>query len=271
MQIGLVQKNHYNNVLGGGELSTKYWELQANKEGHTTIYIDYHTKELPECDFYLVGDFTCHNQQVINKLLTKPFSIVVHNSLPWTGYEYIYSKAKIVWLLSQKHLDLHRPYLTNENLRLVMPYVEHNVFKPKNQDKIEGAELYIGTISNNKIGQSMVDYIETSGRQFHFYGEVVDFDYHNPNIFIFPKLETPQKVAETMQKYETFFWYLDRFGGYGRTLIEAKLCGMDLDVNKENFGIFDYNFKTRQELVDKLEQDLQYFWHDNLKAVHKPN
>jgi hypothetical protein len=267
MIIGLIQKHHYNDVLGGGELSTKYWELQTQKEGHTTIYIDYHTQELPDCDFYLVGDFTCHNQQVIHKLLTKPFSIVVHNSLPWAGYEYIYSKAKIIWLLSQKHLQLHRHYLANNNLKLTMPYVDHEIFKPKNKEIIQGTELYIGTISNNKIGQSMIDYIETSGRQFHFYGQRVDFEYYNHNLFFFDKLDT-QGVAEAMQSYETFFWYLDRFGGYGRTLIEAMLCEMDLNVNKENFGIFDYGFTSRQQIVDRLENDLQYFWYDNLKTVH---
>lgn len=269
MTIGLLQKHHYDDVLGGGELSTKYWQLQAKKEGHTTIYIDHNTQELPECDFYLIGDFTCHKKELIDKLLTKNYSIVVHNSLPWAGYEYIYSKAKIIWLLSQKHLDIHRHYLANENLQLTMPYVEHEIFRPNyHEDKIvQGTELYIGTISNNKIGQSMIDYIESSDRQFHFYGQRVDFDYQHHNLFFFDKLDT-HGVAKAMQTYKTFFWYLDRFGGYGRTLIEAMLCEMDLNVNQENFGIFDYDFQSRDQIVDKLEQDLQNFWHDNLKTVY---
>jgi hypothetical protein len=269
MQVGILQKNHYDSVFGGGEISTKYWIEQAKKEGIDPVYIDYHTQELPDCDWYLVGDFTCHNQKVINKLLTRKFNMVVHNSLPWGGFEHIYSKSKKIWLLSPKHLELHRHYLANDNLDLVMPYVDHRLFKPKQTNVIEGTELYIGTISNNKIGQSMINYMETSDNQFHFYGEKVDFDFNNYNLFFFDKLNIKQ-VANTMQQYDTFFWYLDRFGGYGRTLIEAMLTGLYMNVNKENFGIFSYDldFDSRQCLIDKLEEDLHKFWYDNFEAIY---
>jgi hypothetical protein len=115
----------------------------------------------------------------------------------------------------------------------------------------------------------MINYIKSNPQiNFHFYGETRDFAFEAPNLEIYPQVEN-EELNELYNAYQTFFWHLDRYGCYGRTIVEALLCNMSLNINKGNFGLFKFDWisQGRQAIVDNLEQDLDSFWPRILKEI----
>jgi len=69
---------------------------------------------------------------------------------------------------------------------------------------------------------------------------------------------TYEQVNNLMNNYENFIWFLDRVGGFGRTLAEALLTGMNVIANRENFGIFSYDWDFDNPEVLRKQIDEEY-------------
>lgn len=269
MKIAILHADHYSDFLGGGELTTKYWYEQGLKEGLDITWI--HNKNLDtslEFDFYLLGNWSRFTKQdyIWQIMESKSFAILQHNSVNLERLNLsLYHKAKFAVTLAPNHAQKFG--LPINNTYITAPFVDYKLFKPHIK-KRKDISLYIGTIAPHKIGQSMINRIEsTPDREYHFYGEGQPF-FNYPNVKFFPAVEN-DKIPELMSEYKTFFWHLDRYGCYGRTIIEALLCEMELDVNREAFGLFLFPWidSGRQGIIDALENDKTRFWSDILDNI----
>lgn len=268
MNIGIIHADHWDHRQGGGELTTQYLAEQGVKEGlNIEVYHNKNTAEHKlDRDFYLIGNFPeFSNREFLEHVInSKPYAVIVHNSIPWHAPK-LYQKAKAVITLASDHATKHN--LHRLPGFVTAPFVDYEVFKPNNQNR-KDAYLYVGLIHPLKTPPLMFNYIKKNlNKQFDFYGDIKDISISEPNAKVHGSLQTPEEVAKIMDQYTTFFWYLNRYGCYGRTLVEALLLEMHLEVNKETFGLFRFDWigKGRQAIIDNLEAYRQGFWSNLLK------
>jgi hypothetical protein len=262
MKIAIIHADHYTKRQGGGELTTKYWHQKAVELGLDVTWLHNESKEFPDdFDFYLIGNFPefKNKSYLLNVINNKPHGFLVHSSIPWTQYNYFYRNAKFAVTLAPDHAQ--KIGLPIKNILVTSAYVNHNLFYPAEKEKSQ-AQVYVGLVHPLKINQSMINYIKSNPQtNFHFYGETRDFSFKSPNLKFYSEVKN-EELNELYNSYQTFFWYLDRYGCFGRTIVEALLCNMELNVNKENFGLFKFPWisQGRQAIVDNLEKDLEDFW-----------
>lgn len=266
MKVAVIHADHWNDRQGGGELTSKYWIEQGIKQGlDIDLITNRDTNPSLEYDLFILSNFHGFQNKKYLHLVTntQKYGIWCHNSLPWDEYLSFYPGAEFVVTLAPSHAK--KIGVINDNIQVHLPYVDYESFKPLDDEIIPNTELYLGLIHPLKIQKSMIRYIINNPfKQFIFAGELrPEFKFRAKNLHFIPPVSTPLEVNKIMNKYSTFFWYLDRYGCYGRTLVEAMLVGMDLNVNKSNFGLFEFdwaNGKSREAIIEALEKDLQTFW-----------
>lgn len=270
MKIAILHSNHWNNKIGGGELTTKYWYEQGINEGLDIDIITNATEQLNhDYDLYLIGDFPefKHKSYLDYIIKNKQHGFLVHNSIPWFWLQKYYRNAKFIVTLAPDHAkELRLDHIPNI---VTAPFVDYKMFRPgaKNRRK---EYIYIGLLHDLKIQHSMKRFIRSKlDITFHLYGDKhPDFKLESENLKMYNQVNIEQ-TAKLMQEYENFVWYLDRYGCYGRTLVEALLSEMKLHVNKDKFGLFKYDWidKGRSAIIDNLEKDRSEFWQKLTKYV----
>lgn len=268
MKIAIIHANHWTDKQAGGELTTKYWLDNAPVE------IDWiHNKTINpklDYDFYLIGDFPEYNNLFyLSRVLKRPHAFLVHNSIKWSYYENYYKNAKFAVTLAPDHAE--QIQLPINDIYVTAPWVDWKRFKRVETPNInENEKLYIGLIHSIKIQKTMLQRMKREwDNEFHLYGGGEQFWDFLPNVKIYSEIKN-EDLPNVYNQYKTFFWHLDRYGCYGRTLVEALLCEMKLDVSKDKFGLFKYEWieQGRQAIIDNLERFKERFWADILDKIN---
>jgi len=275
MKIAFLHDRHYLDYNGGAELTTKYWYEKGISQGHDITLFSCNDEVSIDYDFYLIGNhIDFQNKQCFKEIVNnKKYGLVVHNSNPMSHLVELYEKAHlIIWIAPDQHLE----YKINHKNTLIKPcYIDHSQFYNMNQDR-EDIQVYIGEIAPHKVTKIMLnEMIENQDQKYHLYGSTQNYpDYVRfldqlPNVNIGLQATTPQQVNLLYNRYKTFFWKLDRYGSFGRTNIEAMLAGCEMNVNKENFGLFKYdiNWDSRDDIINWLENELNTFWQNILDKL----
>jgi len=270
MKIAYLSDQKIDTYQGGAELTDYYWVNQGIKEG---LDISHYTSQdsIPlDHDLYVISNHEGLKNKIEFKSIinSKSFVLIVHNSQKRGFDQYVFDQAKrIVWI-APDHEEQYGVKYTKSIIK--PPYVDTSKFKNlKKKRKLN--QLYIGEVARHKFTPLMARHVLSNpNKQFDLYGHVTDSQYllelnSIPNLNIFDKIEN-SKLPWIYNQYQTFFWHLDRYGSYGRTLVEALLCGCNLNVNKTNFGLFKYNvnFHSSKEVANWLDYELQTFWQDIL-------
>jgi len=82
-------------------------------------------------------------------------------------------------------------------------------------------------------------------------------------------------LPDILNKYETFITLLDHktnsFHSFERTIVEAILCGMNIETNKEDFGLFSFpwDFTDPKSVAKELNKEYSNFWSRALKNIER--
>lgn len=270
MRVVWVHDFNIKTYLGGAELSDQYWIDKGKELGIEVLEM---TKDQPliDGDHYIISNFGRIDPNRLKIIQdTKPYSVVIHgNVLPEPNPRF-YAYANTVVFMSPAHLKRCGKVAKNTQQQVSPPFIDDKIFRDKGQER-EDAMLYIGAVLGHKGIMETLTYLNKDKRGLHFFGPSDDHNLMEhirklPRAFYHGPIK-PKEVPSLMNTYTTFAWYLNRKGSYGRTLIEALLCGMELKVNRKNFEIFsyDWDFSSRQSIVDNLNFEYNQFWHKILK------
>lgn len=264
MKIAIVNAQDWNERRGGGELSIKYWYNKGIQQGYDISMVTNNKPDVnKDYDYYVIGNYPEMNMDYITWITNnKPHVFVVTNSIHWTHLDIHTRNAKGFIFMAPDHALQHRKQHTKHFF--TPPYIDHTIFKPLGMETHTNTEAYYGLIHPLKVNQNMVEYIKhNQQKEFYLYG---DNQYpelaHIPNIRIKSTLDTDEQVCKAMNSHDTLFWRLDRYGCYGRTIVEALLCGMQINVNREAFGLFKYSWidADRKTICSVLDNELDTFW-----------
>lgn len=251
-----MHDNKLSDFIGGAELTDFYWIEQGRREGVNVVEIS-KGDDFVEGDYYIVTNFALINQQWLRELQGKKYTIVIHGKPIETNVKDFYKNAQSIVYMSPDHMKKFEGL--NPNALWCAPYIPHKDFVDQKKRRIRNKYLYIGNIDWGKGIKETVEFADQTPVDFYGNGrfDTLQFigDQHCGIL-------QPEEVADIMNAYESFIWFLPRFGSYGRTLVEAMLCGMNLKINKENFGLFsyDWDFTSRDSIVENLEANLINFW-----------
>ncbi len=251
-----IHDNKVSDFIGGAELTDSYWITRGRMEGVNVVEIS-KGDEFVSGDNYIVSNFALINQQWLRELQGKKYTIVIHGKPIETNIKDFYKNAQMIVYMSPDHMKVNEGL--NPSSVWCAPYINHELFTNQNKRRIRSKYLYIGNIDYGKGIKETIEFADNTPIDFYGNGrfDTLQFigDQHCGSL-------EPHEVPDTMNSYETFIWYLPRFGSYGRTLVEAMLCGMKLKINKENFGLFsyDWDFESRDSIIENLEANLVYFW-----------
>jgi glycosyltransferase involved in cell wall biosynthesis len=258
MKIAWLNDYKLNTLQGGAELTSYYWIKEGRQIGLDIVEVD-PSDTIPEADFYILNNITKFNPDAIAGL--KNYSIITHG-IPHAPIE-VYRKAKNACFMSPSHLK--RNYLLNDNSFYSAPYIDHSKFyKKPNECENQIKLVYIGWLYEHKGIKNILNYGDNLKTKIDFYGRgdeamIKLIRDRGNNVFN----EVPfDQLNEIYNKYDRFVWILARYGSYGRTLVEAMLCGLKLIIDSKNFGLFSYrwDFTSRDNIVENLEENLHSFW-----------
>lgn len=232
-------------------LSNKYWKEALKNAGIEVL------EWRGEKDALLIG-----NNFNDNYLSVDPGNVIIlqHTSIPGNKSRKFIKKARCVVAMSTESAIRLRG-MGAKDVRIFYPYVPVD-FRKAVKRKREG-RIYVGRISVDKGIVETLAYLREVEEECHFYGDgdLVDLVKKHP----FAKycgIVQYEALPWIYNRYDIYTWRLSRYGGYGRTLVEAALCGLELDVNKQNFGIFreeDFNLNNSVKLRKRLDENLGEF------------
>lgn len=257
-------------MLGGANETFKALLDQAEMEGHHVEWCDWKAPLESPCyrrgPLHIIGNFARSTAQAISAV-PAPRVVFCNNSIIRTND--VYETADLVVFLAPDHQERGTD-VRNPRCIVHAPYIDHVNFI--NQGKVRNSEqyLFIGDLFPDKISEAMV---RGCPRPMVAVGNSSRAAYvaklRELGVEVHASID-PLDVPTLMNRYERIYWRLNRYGCYGRVILEAALCGMEVDVNRENFGLFSYDWApevfdksnkiSRRRLVEVLEEELCSFW-----------
>lgn len=243
-------QNKTDSEIGGMQLSNKYW-IEALEKAGLQVETERH-----RIDRWLIAS----NYPIYPSVRARSKIIALaHTSIVGKRTLEYYKNCHLVIAMSPRSAEMLKSHGINAIAHA--PYIPLS-FRFK-RIKTRGS-LFVGRIDKNKGIEETLDYINQNEIHTDFYGPIYDPYFH---LIRQHKFAHYKGVAEYHQlpvlynSYENFIWRLPRYGSYGRTLIEALLCGCELDVNDENFGVFSWDIDFDSEIAVRnfLEDELDKF------------
>lgn len=288
MKIAWLHNYSYPEYVGGAELTDFYW-LKKSKELHLDVQEVTFGSEIPLADFYILGNTSKFNHQDIKKAIqNKPYVCIVHggkisrgeNGILDKEIKDLYGNAKALVCMSPEQATRLKKIIKDKKIILAPPFIDPSIFYNFNKKRAPNSYLYVGAIREHKGILKILALAEKNKENtFHFYGPSKDKEAYllkliekTPNCFYYGSVQNSD-LPEIMNKYENFVWYLDPkfndFESFGRTIVEAILCGIKLKVDEKSFGVFswDWDFSNPIMIATELKQYYNSFWRDILNIV----
>lgn len=260
--------------LGGAELTDQYWIDKARELDIQVMELNYkYSFYGGEVDHVVISNYSRLKKTLLRDLTTNPYTVIVHGNLLKHTQDF-YNKAEQVICMSPDHAKRIQKVLPKANVTYSPPFVDTSIFRvtPESTDRLLDSYLYIGGIYPHKGISDIIKYSRKNKVSVDFFGptdgssqDLVEAIKLSKNRFHGP-LNKHEDVSKYMNIYQNFVWFLNRKGSYGRTLVEALLCGMNLIVNKENFELFsyDWDFNNPNDIKERLNWFYDNFWRNIL-------
>lgn len=239
--------------IGGAELTDMYWIIKGKQIGLDIHEVTKADKIVNKKGLFIVGNVWRFTPKELEMLRDNKYILIVHGE-PRRDIEWLIPEALKVVYMSPAHMQ--RINLGKKKVYSA-PFVSPKLFMDR-MKHMKG-KVYIGCLDASKGIKQTIDHY---GPGIDFYGRGdLKVWLKNAGYNVGRALETCE-VPAILNEYTTFSWYLPRKGSYGRTIVEAILCGLELEVNKENFEIFsyDWNFSKRENVAKNLYKQLDNFW-----------
>ncbi len=279
MEIVWVHNFSYPKYVGGAELTDFYW-IKKGIELRLKISEIRCGSPFKAGDVYMFGNFGKFNlQDLERKINGKPYICIVHGGLITKEVVDIYDKARALVCMSPNQQKRLLNMTKNKRIIVTPPYIDTRLFYNFKKPRVSKSYLYVGAIREHKGIRIILEHAKKHlESNYHFYGPtkkkeiyLLEMIKSQPNCS-YHGLVLNDHIPDIMNKYKTFIWYLDPnyndFESFGRTVIEALLCGMRLEINRKNFGAFSWNwdFNHPREIAKKLEYFYSKFWDNALKV-----
>jgi len=137
--------------------------------------------------------------------------------------------------------------------------IDYQVFNKDGATNTKDTVIWVGSIEPHKGFDRFITYMTKHPKKK---GYIVSFDYKEgelPANVEFVGEKHGEELAEWYRKCEVLYHH-PQHEAFGRTVMEAYLCGCKLDLN-ENVGAmsYDWDYSNYQEVKDKL-QSQKLFW-----------
>jgi hypothetical protein len=258
-------------MLGGANETFKALLDQAAREGHPVRWVDWSEPLGSEANqawgIHVVGNMARASADRL-AAIARPYVVFCNNSNIRSNH--VYEAADLVVFLAPDH-QRRGTNIENERVLVYPPYIEHRSFFDFGYPRDTGRVLFVGDIQPHKISEDMVrqcpkPLVAIGNMTYRTHAARLS----DLGVELLPEC-CPTKVALAMNRFERYYWRLDRYGCYGRVLLEALLCGMKVDVNRENFGLFKFEWAerafdaadtstARDILIQELEHARSSFW-----------
>ncbi len=281
MKIAWVHNYSYSQYIGGAELTDYYWIHKAKDLGLKISEITHTDKNIKfgDMDLFVLGNISKIEAKYIKQIVNRPYISVFHGGLVNKEQLEIVSNAKVSVLISPAQQKKYQNLLNKTIIYLSPPYIDTALFRDKYEKREQNSYLYIGAIRKHKGVHLILKYAKQNPKKnFYFYGPTKDKEdfllneiSNTKNCHYLGVLQNIRDVAETMNRYEKFIWFLDPtingFESFGRTAGEALLSGMELEVKKKQLGIFswDWDFSNTNTIASRLKEHYNCFWGDLLR------
>lgn len=270
----------YPEYVGGAELTDFYWIKKGKEIGINIAEITWKSKILPG-DGYVIGNIGKFDiKKLLRTIGENPFISIVHGGIFSSEALEVYKRANVLVFMSPEQKRRFGQTAGNKKSITIPPYIDTNMFYDLGKKRIPNSYLFVGAIREHKGLRTILTHAKKhSQSEYHFYGPTKDKEIYLLDMIKELSNCTYHGVAKNeylpaiMNKYETFIWFLNPdfndFESFGRTVVEALLCGMKIEANKKQLGVFswNWNFNNPKEVAAKLEEYYSKFWDETLKVL----
>jgi len=252
-----IKNNDLSERIGGANLTDYYWIELLRKKNQVKVLTkntigNYLDNDINKYDLVIFGNVNLLSEYYKFFKKFKNYVVILHGILNSEPFSNFYANAKRVITVSPLQEKWTKKIFGLRNVTYSSPYIPHFF---KNIGIKRSGNVYIGDIAEYKGVKKILAYAQKKNIKVDFYGNLLE-----PLI---PKNRykgqvTYEQVNNLMNNYENFIWFLDRVGGFGRTLAEALLTGMNVIANRENFGIFSYDWDFDNPEVLRQQIDEEY-------------
>jgi len=216
-------------------------------------------------DLIVINNITLWERSVVESLVASGKVIRYEHDL-WVAKNYpdLYKKVKHTIFLSPLHYKVARELVDYEikNYSIVPPPIDSKIFKIKGE-KIPNTVLWAGNFCESKGSRGFIGYVKQNPwMKFYIAGWGADIDKIKKieNVDYLGELDRDGLIKE-YQRCEYFYHKpFDYEEPFGRTVVEAYLCGCNLLLNNKIGAIsWDWDY-SNYDLIKEKVQSQSNFW-----------
>lgn len=252
---------------GGAQQTNKVMIDYGRAKGHyiKTITGEEQVPDIEKYDLIVLNNITKFSKEDIEKLIDSGKCVRYEHDL-WVAKNYsdLYKKVRRTIFLSPLHRDEVFKLVNYkfENYDLVPSPIKPELFKISEVKKEANSVIIVGNLCKDKGVDDLISYAKNN-TYLKFYavgwGASVDELKEVENIEYVGELNQ-KDLVKYYQKCEYFYHRPNWVEPFGRTVIEAYLCGCSLLVNNNVGAIsWDWDFSNYNE-IKKNVQSQNNFW-----------
>jgi glycosyltransferase involved in cell wall biosynthesis len=272
MKIAWVHNYKYADFIGGAEISDEEWISKGKELGHEIQEIT-PTTGFIRGDFYVIGNYNKIPVEVLKKVVLKPYVHIIHLRPLEEPFADFYKNSRCLIFVSPKQKRKHQEIISGDKFFITPPFIDPGKFYDREKAREKNSYLYVGAIRTFKGIPQILRYSKRHPGSYYLYGPTKEREAFlvkdinkTKNCWYMGQVPYRQ-IPDLMNKYERFISLPpdDRFESFGRTAIEAILCGMETILNKKTIGAFSWNwdFSNPKKIAGQLKKHYHSFW-DNL-------
>jgi len=271
MRIAWIADYTIKEHLGGAQQTNTRMIDYGRELGHEII--EYTAKDLDmkmSVDLLITNNITTFNIEDIKKLMDRIPTIRYDHDI-WCSIERpeVFDGTIQNIFLSPWHQEKVGINMKRVVQGVCIPSpIDSDIFNKTGAVKEENSVIWVGTLAPHKGFDRLVEYAMQNPKKKI---RVVSFDSmetdNTPNIEFIGERHG-KELAELYKKSEIFFSHPDH-EAFGRTVMEAYLCGCKLDLN-ENVGAmsYDWDYTDYNEVKNHLQSEIK-FWREIESAMSK--
>jgi glycosyltransferase involved in cell wall biosynthesis len=260
VRIGWI--NDHSNLVGGGEITSKYIIKMFENHNHDIVMINHKTfneqsENIIDCDLYFLNNFRLMNPEKIKIFLDGKKYIYSNRDIVDMSYKHesavkdIYNKSIKNIFLSPMHENkfIDKYKVNKRDNFLYIPYFEIDKYESRDkEDKI----CWVNSFYYHKGIENCLTWARDNKTKIDFFGsgepllmaKVLHSKYGKLN----NKLRSDELV-NILSRYRFFLHLPDEIETFSRITAEASLCGCDLLIDKNKIGFCSWEFKDRDDFI----------------------
>ena len=271
MKIGWIADFFLDKHLGGAQQTNDRMIRYGENQGYEILKITpSNILEAWSTDLVILNNITTFDIKDIKSLIEKvPAVRYEHDEWCSSMYPEIYRKTLLNIFLSPLHFRRCSANAKRILKGICIPSpIDTEIFNNENVMKEKDSVVWGGSLAPHKGFDELLLYAKNHPEKKI---SIVSFDFDKrtlPENIEFIGEKHNEELAEVYKKTETFFHHpvLEPFG---RMVMEAYLCGCQLDVNK-NIGALSYDWDYNDyDSVKKFLHSEKVFWEEISKVCDK--